>query len=149
MSDKWDHRFLELARLVSTWSKDPSTKVGAVIADDKNRIVSLGFNGFARSVQDLSERLNDRETKYKMVLHAEENALLFANRDLAGCTIYTYPLMPCAACMSRIIQKGIARAVSLESDNPRWQEHFILSKQLAEEAGIEVRLYNEIIPGAS
>jgi dCMP deaminase len=149
MSEKWDHRFLELARLISSWSKDPSTKVGAVIADDKNRIISLGFNGFARSVQDLAERLEDRETKYKMVLHAEENAILFAMRDLDGCTVYTYPLMPCAACMSRIIQKGITRVVSLENDNPRWQEHFELSKELASEAGLEVTLYKDIIPGAS
>lgn len=148
MSEKWDYRFLELSRLVSSWSKDPSTQVGAVIADEKNRIVSLGFNGFARSVKDIRERLEDRETKYKMVLHAEENALLFAMRDLAGCTIYTYPLMPCAACMSRIIQKGLTRVVSLENDNPRWQEHFKLSREIAGEAGLVVVLYKEIIEGA-
>lgn len=149
MSKKWDNRFLELARLVSSWSKDPSTKVGAVIADDKFRIVSIGFNGFARSVNDLPERLEDRETKYKMILHAEENALLFSTGDLQGCTVYSYPLMPCAACMSRIIQKGIRRVVSIKSDNPRWQEHFDLSREIADEADIEIVLLDEIIPGES
>ncbi|NCC22834.1 MAG: dCMP deaminase family protein [Alphaproteobacteria bacterium] len=143
MNVKWDKRFLDLARLVASWSKDPSTRVGAVIADQKNRIVSLGFNGFARGVEDLPERLGDREVKYKIVLHAEENALLFANRDVEGCTIYTWPLMPCASCMSRIIQKGIRRVVSVENENPRWQEHFRLSRELAGEAGVEVVLFAE------
>ncbi len=143
MTEKWDRRFLELAKLVASWSKDPSTQVGAVIADDKNRIVSIGFNGFARGVQDLTERLEDRDVKYKIVLHAEENALHFAHRDVSGCTVYTWPLMPCAACMSRIIQRGITRVVSVENDNPRWQEHFKLSRELAGEAGVEVTLLEE------
>jgi dCMP deaminase len=151
MSKKWDMRFLELARLVASWSKDPSTQVGAVIADEKNRIVSLGFNGFARGVADLPGRLDDRETKYKIVLHAEENALLFAGRDLAGYTIYTWPLMPCAACMSRIIQNGIKRVVSVQSDIPRWQENFRLSEELAKETSVDITLLslNDTIKDAS
>ena len=62
--NKWDDRFLKLAELVSTWSKDPSSKVGAVIVDDKNRVISLGFNGLPRGVEDTKERLNTRELKY-------------------------------------------------------------------------------------
>ena len=50
--NKWDMRFLELAALVATWSKDPSTQVGAVIVDSAKRIVSVGFNGAPRGVQE-------------------------------------------------------------------------------------------------
>ena len=80
--DKWDLRLLGLAKHVAEWSKDPSTKVGAVIADQKHRVLSLGFNGFARGVKDLAQRLDDRETKYDMIIHAERNAILFANASV-------------------------------------------------------------------
>ena len=101
---KWDIRFLDMAQLVSTWSKDPSTKVGAVIVDPNNRVVSVGYNGFAKGVSD-DNRLDNRETKYKMIVHAECNALIFAQRPLTECAIYTYPFMPCPKCASMIIQK--------------------------------------------
>ena len=90
----WDQRFLEMARLAATWSKDPSSKVGAVITDGK-RIVSLGFNGFPAGIDDDPSIYGHRERKYRRVLHAEQNAISFAKRDLTGCTIYiTHP--PCA-----------------------------------------------------
>lgn len=93
---KWDRRMLGLVNLVATWSKDPSTGVGAVIVDSKNRIVSVGFNGFPRAVCDSDEALFDRDEKLRRTIHAEENALLFAGRSVEGCTIYvTHP--PCAA----------------------------------------------------
>ena len=135
----WDVRFINLAKLVSTWSKDPSTKVGAVIVDDDNRIVSIGYNGFPKGVKD-DERLDNRDLKYKMVLHAEENAIFHANKILEGCTIYTYPLLPCSNCAARIIQVGIKRVVSVPFDEPRWQENLSLSVGLLEEAGVEVSL---------
>jgi len=75
---KWDSRFMDLARLVASWSKDPSTQVGAVIVDQDKRIVSTGFNGFPRCVNDSPV---DREVKLLRTIHAEENALLFARRD--------------------------------------------------------------------
>ncbi len=84
MNEKWDKRFLELAKHVSLWSKDPSTKTGSVIVDQKRRVVSGGYNGLPIGVEDLDERLNNREIKYKMIVHCERNALLFANRDLGG-----------------------------------------------------------------
>ena len=67
---KWDKRFLGLAAHVAEWSKDPSTQVGAVVANGK-KVVSLGFNGFPQGLSD-DHRLHDRETKYSLVLHAEE-----------------------------------------------------------------------------
>jgi dCMP deaminase len=116
MNDKWDVRFLSMASLVATWSKDPSTKVGAVIVDDQRRIVSLGYNGFPKNICD-DKRLDKREIKYKMIVHAECNALLFASmQSSTDYTIYTHPFMPCPACAGMIIQSGITRAVSYETN---------------------------------
>ena len=132
---EWDKRFLAMAELVAGWSKDPSTKVGAVIVDDRRRVVSVGYNGFPVGVSDDS-RLDIRETKYKIVVHAECNALLFAPKDLTNCTIYTHPFMPCPQCAGMIIQSGIGRVVSYESDNGRWKEDFELSRHMFKEANV-------------
>jgi dCMP deaminase len=136
---KWDKRFLDLAAHISTWSKDPSTKVGSVISSGNN-IISLGFNGFPAGIED-NERLNNREDKLSIIIHAEINAILFAKRDLHNCTIYTYPFMPCHNCSNLIIQSGIKRVVSYISAEPRWLESFEMSKQKFQEAGIELDLY--------
>ena len=107
----WDVRFLELASHVSTWSKDPSTKVGAVIANDQHQVLSLGYNGFPRGVLDKKSRYEDREIKLKFVAHAERNALDNAFVDVRGATLYT-TLCPCNECAKSIVQKGIRRVVS-------------------------------------
>ena len=135
----WDKRFLELAQLVSSWSKDPSTKVGAVIVDEQNIIVSVGFNGFPKGIDD-NDRLNHREEKYQIIIHAENNALMFAKRPLYGCTIYTYPFMPCPRCAGMIIQSGIKRVVSYKNttDRMRWELDFSISRELFSEANIEL-----------
>ena len=140
--NKWDYRFLDLAEFVSSWSKDPSTKVGAVIADHNNRIVSIGYNGFPKNIFD-DDRLNNRDTKYKMVVHGEMNAILFANKSLEFCTLYTYPFMPCSRCASMIIQTGIQRVVSYNNIPERWCEEFNMSKYLFKEANIELMLYDK------
>lgn len=137
---KWDIRFLDLAKLVSTWSKDPSTKIGAVITDRDNKIVSLGYNGFPKKLAD-DDRLNDRETKYKIIIHGEMNAILSASRPLDECTLYTYPFMPCPRCASMVIQTGISRIVSYKNTNERWAEEFKLSLDLFKESNIEYTEY--------
>ena len=81
-STKWDDRFLVLAKLIGSWSKDPSTQVGAVIVDNKNRIVSVGYNGFPRGVEDSEKRLCNRQEKYDIIVHAEVNAIAFANKSV-------------------------------------------------------------------
>jgi len=141
MIDKWDARFLRLAKEISTWSKDPSTQIGAIIVAPGNRVVSMGYNGFARGVEDSLERLNDRELKYKMIVHAERNALLFARENMGYYTLYTHPFMPCAPCAAMIIQTGIKKVISWENDNPRWQEDFEISKIMFQEAEVELKLY--------
>lgn len=136
MSSNWDQRFLELAEHVATWSKDPRTKVGSVVVDEQNRVVSMGYNGFPRGVLDLEERLQDRETKYLFVAHAERNALDNAPTSTDGCTLYS-PLFPCSECAKTIIQKGILRVVSrpIFEDVPKF--NWDITVQMFEEAGVE------------
>jgi dCMP deaminase len=132
----WDKRFLELAKLVGSWSKDPSTKVGAVIVDSDNRIVSTGYNGFPRGIEDCEKKLVDREQKYAIIVHAEMNALAFANKSVKDCTLYTWPFQPCSRCAGPIIQSGIKRVVSVVQDDERWKKNFELARQLFDESGI-------------
>jgi dCMP deaminase len=143
--DKWDSRFLELARHIASWSKDPSTQTGAVIVDAKKRVVSLGYNGLAQGVDDSLERLNNRDLKYKMFVHCERNAIIFAKQPLDGCALYTWPFLSCAACAAMVIQTGITRVVAPFSENPRWIEEFKLSMEQFNEAGVEVCLAPKIL----
>lgn len=136
---KWDMRYLKLAKEVSTWSKDPSTKVGAVIVRPDKSLCSVGFNGFAQGVDDSPERYNNRELKYKLIVHGEINAREFAREPVHGYTLYTYPFMPCERCAGPMIQAGIKTIISLVNDNPRWD--FTYSKQQFGESGREVLLY--------
>ncbi|MBF0470957.1 MAG: dCMP deaminase family protein [Gammaproteobacteria bacterium] len=142
MSIKWDTRFLGLAAHISSWSKDPSSQVGAVITEG-NRIVALGYNGFAAGVNDTPERLQDRACKLNLTIHAEENAMIFAKRDLSGCTVYvTHP--PCPRCASKLIQEEVARIVSIQPSSDflsRWAEDLQLSYQMYAEADISYQAY--------
>tara|TARA_Y100000593_G_C4247930_1_gene305656 strand:- start:44 stop:508 length:465 start_codon:yes stop_codon:yes gene_type:complete len=138
----WDKRFLDSAEHTSRWSKDPSTKVGAVIVDEERRVVSVGYNGFPKGVDD-NCRLDNREEKYKIIVHAECNAVLFAQRNLEGCTIYTYPFMPCPTCAGIIIQSGIERVVSYANTNKRWENDFKISRSIFSEAGVRVVEYTK------
>lgn len=139
---KWDMRFLGMANLVGSWSKDPSTQVGACIVDERNRIISVGYNGFARGVNDLQHHLDNRDEKLRRTIHAEQNALAFAQRDLTGCTIYiTHP--PCARCAALIIQSGIKRVVShfpAADFVTRWAEDMDSTESQFDEAGIVYEL---------
>lgn len=134
----WDDFYLGLAKYVSTKSKDPSTKVGTVIVDKDCRPVSFGFNGLPQKIKDTPERLNNRDLKYKIIIHGEINSLIFAKRDIAGCTLYCWPFLTCAKCASIFIQAGIARVVAPGSDNPRWQDEFALAREIFAEAGVQV-----------
>lgn len=136
ITDVWDSRFLALAALVSTWSKDTSTKVAAILVDSKKRVVSVGFNGSPRGVEDAGERAR----KIMRTVHAEANALHFANRDVEGCTIYvTHP--PCANCASHLIQRGIKRVVFHKGSDDfleRWGENYNEALAMFYEADVRV-----------
>jgi len=123
-------------------SKDPSTKVGAAIFDDKRRILSVAYNGFPRGVEDSQARLHDRETKYKMVLHAEQNAMAFATAPLHGATMFcTHPC--CTQCAAMAIQRGI-KHVCWPTPSPefveRWENDMKLSMEMFKEAGVNVHV---------
>jgi dCMP deaminase len=111
---KWDRRYMELAKHVAQWSKDPSTKVGAVIVRD-NIVLGQGYNGFPRGVGDHDERYNDRSIKLKYMVHAEPNAILNAQQSVKGATLYLWPtlgIQPCCCdCAKFVIQSGIKRVI--------------------------------------
>ena len=136
---KWDQRFLGLAEHVAQWSHDPSTKVGAVIVRPDKTVASMGFNGFPRGIEDTMDRLQRRETKLKLTLHAEMNALLFLKEGCEGYTLYTWPLPPCSDCARHIIQKGVGRVVSSKVGlSARWTEPTMEAVNMFREAGVEV-----------
>lgn len=141
MIDKWHTRFMEMAKLVSLWSKDPSTKTGGVIVRPDRTIASVGFNGFPRKIADALEFLNDREEKYKRVIHSEMNAILNARERLDGYTLYNWPGQSCSRCAVHVIQAGISIVVSPELDPNdsfmrRWMDDMILAESLYREAGV-------------
>lgn len=105
--NKWDVHFLFEAASIATMSKDPSTKCGAVIVNEKRIIVGKGFNGLPRRVPDLIKILDDRKEKYPRIIHADANAILNSASSLDRCHIYTWPFPPCSACANLIVQAGI------------------------------------------
>lgn len=138
-SPKWVSRYFEIAGLVGTWSKDPSTKVGAIIVGDKGQIISQGYNGFPRGVKDSPERYNNRELKYRLVVHAEMNAILNAlynGSSVVGASIYIHNLPVCQECAKAIIQAGLARVFIDTSVNERWGEAWEISKTMFSESGV-------------
>lgn len=147
MNLKWDRRFLALARHIAQWSKDPSTRVGCVVVGPDREIRSTGFNGFPRGIADTAERLEDRESKYPLICHAEENAIMHAARigvALKGCSAYvTWP--PCTRCARSLVQAGIAEIIIPEGAYipERWENDFLISKQMFAEAGVRLREVNE------
>lgn len=139
--DKWDSRFLQAAAMFASWSKDPSTKVGAVLVDRERRILGTGYNGFPRGVEDSIERLENRDLKYPLTAHAEVNAILGCTLRPAGATLYVYPYPPCHECTKAIIQAGVRRVViGLGAGGPNkveWMKRFHeFSAPMLEEAGV-------------
>lgn len=136
----WDERFLRVAELVATWSKDPSTQVGCLLVRDR-RIVATGFNGFPPRIAD-DGRLHDRKQKYPLVVHAEMNAILQAGHSARGSTAYTSALPPCSHCAKHLITAGIERVVFRAADIPeRWRDDVKLSLATLREAGVKIRVY--------
>ena len=147
LSNKWHKRYLELANHVSLWSKDRSTKVGCVIVSNDNRILSLGYNGFPRGINDDLEERHERPLKYKFAEHAERNAIYNSDSSLKGSSCYV-TMFPCADCSRAIIQTGIKEVVVEMPDweHERWGDDFKITKDMLSEAGVKltyVKLDNE------
>jgi dCMP deaminase len=142
----WDARGLQLADLVRTWSKDPSTQVGAAILRPDGTVASLGYNGFPRGVEDSDERLEDRAFKYPMTVHAEANAILSAKEPVRGYTLCVSPLHPCANCAALAIQAGVRRIVTRPGGPDRWADSFQIAKTMFCEAGVDVVEWSDVTP---
>jgi dCMP deaminase len=137
---KWDERFMEMATLISTWSKDQSTHVGCVVVKDR-RILATGYNGFPRGCNDKSSERHLRPAKYMWTVHAETNAIYNAIRSgvpLEGSVLYC-TMFPCADCAKAIVQSGIRSLVAPAPGNDeRWVEHHRIATEMLIEAGIFV-----------
>lgn len=136
----WDDRFLGLAQHVAQWSRDPSTKVGAVIVRPDKTVASIGYNGLPRHVIDDPARLLDRDFRLACTVHAELNAILHASESLRGCSVYVWPFQPCSNCAAAIIQAGIARVVAPATNVDRWRESFERAALMFREAAVAVDL---------
>lgn len=136
-----DVRYMRLAKEFSTWSKDPSTQIGAVaISKEGSRVLSQGYNGFPRKIKD-DHRLYIRKLKYDIVVHAEMNMIYNAVEDgvsLRDSTVYIYGLPCCTACVKGLIQSNVKRVIMCDVKNdPRWNESFKTSAILLREANID------------
>lgn len=137
--EKWDLRFLSMAYLVAKWSKDPSTKTGAVIVRPDRSVCSVGFNGFPKGMPDYAELYDNRDEKYSRIIHCEINALIHAKEPVICYTLYTVPFASCDRCCVQMIQAGIRRFVfPILPDRliERWGESLVKTKQYIKEAGL-------------
>ena len=140
MSNKWDFRFLELAKSISTWSKDPSRQIGAIAVKNRN-VIAQGYNGFPRGIEDDKDRYEDRDLKYKYVVHAEMNCIYnasFNGVSLVGSDFYVHGLPVCSDCAKGIIQVGVSRVfMSYEETPDHWIKSWNLTRSMFDEAGVE------------
>jgi len=140
MANNWDNKYMAMAEHVASWSKDPSTQIGAVAVNDKGQVLSTGYNGFPRGIKDTTKRLSDRPTKYKYIVHAEMNAIFNATYNgvsLDGSTMYVAGLPCCSNCALGIIQVGVKHVVMQgDPENERWKESTDFSVKLFDEAGV-------------
>jgi len=139
MTYQWDQRFMKIALEVSSWSKDPSTKVGCVLVRDK-KIISTGYNGLPKNLSDSLDRLMNREEKYEITVHAEVNAVTTAalhGVSTEGCVAYV-TFNPCSRCAAVLINAGIQSVYSYASAEipDRWLTNFILASKILAEAGV-------------
>jgi dCMP deaminase len=147
--NKWYKRYLRLAAEVATWSKDPNTQVGAVVVGSKGQILSQGYNGFPRGISDSNKRLNDRDIKLSLIVHAEMNAIFnasYSGVSLDGSTIFIHGLPACSECAKGIIQVGIKRVIVSKQcieNKPHWNDSWNKSKAMFAEAGIAVFVIDE------
>lgn len=139
----WDECFMRMAHVIAERSKDPSTQAGAVIADQHNVVVGLGYNGFPRGIEDgilpWEREGGFLDTKYAYVCHAEENAVYNANNTTRGAKLYC-TLFPCNECAKTIIQNGITEVI-FESDKYHDVDAFAASRRLLMAAGMTLRQY--------
>ena len=139
----WDECFIQIAYVISQRSKDPSTQAGAIIVDQHNIVVGLGYNGFPRNCSDdklpWTREGDFLNSKYAYVVHAEENAVYNTNKQTTDCKIYT-TLFPCNECAKTLIQSGI-KEIIFATDKYHDDDAWIASRKLLDLACIKYRQY--------
>lgn len=142
-NQKWASRILKMAKDIASWSKDDSTKVGAVITTSDGSPVSWGFNGMVKGVNDNAPERLVRPNKYKWMAHAERNAMDLASRtDLSECVMFV-TFAPCSSCAQSIIQRNI-KTVVIDSANTvdkmpdRWKDDMLTANEMLLEAGVTI-----------
>ena len=132
---KWDLRFLALAKMIASWSKDDKHKVGAVIVSNDNHVLATGFNGAPKGIDTvLSDKTN--------VIHAELNAIINSTASLENSTLYVYPLLPCAHCAALLINRGIRRVVCVKGEtSAKWQPQAALD--MLSRSNIQVQIVED------
>lgn len=146
--EKWMRRWMATAKHFSSWSKDRSRQVGAVIVGKNRQIVGHGYNGFARGMDDDVPERHERPAKYFYTIHAEVNAILNAlnnEKSVKDCTLYA-TLFPCTECARAIIQSGIRCVVIKDAPNfqdPKYGEEFQISLEMFRECGVLVAILGE------
>ena len=147
MNEKWTIRFLELAEHFSKWSRDPSTQVGAIAVSQDRQILSIGWNGFPRGILDSQDRLSDRNKKYELIVHAEQNLIYNSSLNgisLAKSSLYVYGLPVCLECAKAVAQVGIktvySGVIDLEKCN-RWKESTDKAQKIFDELDINYYHY--------
>ena len=153
MSKSWEQTYFDMIEALRGKSKDPSSQFASLIVGTNHEIRSTGFNGFPRGVKDSPERYANREIKYKLVVHAEQNAILNAARvgiPLDGCILYV-DSYPCSNCAKSIIQAGIVEVVlngdsvihNDEGFKSRWKDEIDTALGMFEEAGVKIRIFKK------
>ena len=143
--NKWDIRFVRIAKEVAEWSKDPSTQVGSIAVKNR-KIIATGYNGFPKGIKDAPKDLYDREMKLKLTVHAEKNMIYNAVEHgvkLEGSTVYIWGLPTCEECWKGLVQVGVSRVVmpNIEWNGGKWKEGCKFAKEYMEKAGIDVTEY--------
>jgi len=142
---EWDQRYTMVAKIVASWSKDPSTQCGAIIVRKNKTLASAGYNGFPRGMIDLPERYQDRSYKYPHIIHSEWNAIQSSkDHDLSDCSVFAWPMPPCNECTNAIIQKNISRVVCPHPSADkldRWRDSFDHAREQTRKSNI---LFEEI-----
>lgn len=135
-------KFLPIAKTVAALSKDPSAQVGAVALNDDGILLAVGYNGFPRGVGDDPARYAEKEVKYKLISHAEQNLVAqaaYAGQSLRGATVVLSGLYPCSSCAKSLIQSGVKRIITPPADaNPRWAPDAEWSRLMFEESDVEI-----------
>ena len=142
ISNSWKLKYLNLAKQISAWSKDPSTKVGCVAIGNHGQVLSQGYNGFPRGILDSEDKLNNKNIKYEYMVHAEMNCIYHASINgvsLLNSHFFVYGLTICHECAKGIIQVGVNKVYmkKYKSIPDQWKKSYALTKKLFNEAGVE------------